>query len=290
MLESCTLCPRNCRINRNEKKGFCGATSQPKIALYSLHQYEEPCISGKYGSGTIFFTGCHLRCQFCQNYKVSQELNGDEITVQQLCDIFLELQTRQAHNINLVTGFAYVPHIIQAFKLAQKNGFHLPIVYNSSGYEKLETLQMLEGIVDIYLPDFKYSYNELGKQLSSVNNYYEVTTKALKEMKRQVGTNQFDDQGIMQKGMIVRHLILPNHIQNSKKCLKWIRQTLGRNTLVSIMAQYFPSHKANELPDLNRKLTEDELTQVVEYAKKIGLENGYIQDIEDEEEKYVPQF
>lgn len=187
ILEKCTLCPRECKVNRLEGQlGRCRAGKDVKIALSSLHYYEEPCISGKNGSGTVFFTGCNLSCKFCQNYKVSQEFSGEEISVEDLANEFLKLQEKKAHNINLVTGFAYAPMIIEALDIAKNKGLDIPIVYNTSGYESVDTLKMLEGYIDIYLPDLKYSYNELSKNLSNVDNYFEIAKTAIKEMKRQV--------------------------------------------------------------------------------------------------------
>lgn len=292
VLENCTLCPRNCKVNRlNGELGRCRAGNKPKIALADLHFYEEPCISGKEGSGTVFFTGCNLACKFCQNYKISQEFSGNEIEVEKLADIFLELQNKNANNINLVTGFMFVPQIIEALKIAKNNGLKIPIVYNSSGYESVETLKMLDGYIDIYLPDLKYAYNDLAENLSNVNNYFDVAKLALKEMKRQVGEKMiFDENGMLKRGMIVRHLVLPNHIQNSKKALKWIRENLGKDTYVSLMAQYFPCYKAEGDKDIGRKITEEEYLKVTEYFNSLELHNGYMQDIEECEEKYVPNF
>ena len=292
ILNNCTLCPRNCKVNRNKGEiGFCRAGRKPKIALADLHFYEEPCISGREGSGTVFFTGCNLSCKFCQNYKISQEYLGEEIDVRNLADKFLELQNKGANNINLVTGFMFVPHIIEAIKIAKNNGLNIPIVYNTSGYESVETLKMLDGHIDIYLPDLKYSYNELGKNLSNVNDYFEVVKLALKEMKRQVGNEMiFDERGMLKHGMIVRHLVLPNHLQNSKKVLKWIKENLGKDTYVSVMAQYFPCYKAKDDKDIGRKITQGEYDEIFEYFTSLGLHNGYMQDIEEYEEKYVPKF
>jgi putative pyruvate formate lyase activating enzyme len=291
ILECCNLCPRACKVNRIDGKvGRCRAGAKIKIALASLHYYEEPCISGTRGSGTVFFTGCNLSCKFCQNYKISQEFLGKEIEIEDLANEFIRLQKEGAHNINLVTGFAYVPMIIEALDIARKNGLSIPIVYNTSGYESLETLKMLEGYVDIYLPDLKYAYDELSKELSDVQNYFEVACEAIKEMKRQVGNPVFDENGMLKKGLIVRHLVLPNHLQNSKKVLKWIRHNLGKDTYVSVMAQYFPSYKANETTDINRKLTAEEYEEIEDYFYSLNLKNGYMQEIEDDETKYVPNF
>jgi len=215
-LEECKLCPRNCKVNRIKcEKGFCRAGSKIKVALINLHQFEEPCISGKTGSGTVFFSGCNLKCKYCQNYKISQEDLGREITVEELANEFIMLQEKGANNINLVTGFAYVPQIIESIKIAKKNGLDIPVVYNTSGYESLETLKMLEGYVDVYLPDLKYYYNDLSKDLSFCKDYFEKASEAIKEMIRQVGSPVFDENNLIKKGVIIRHLVLPNHIQNS---------------------------------------------------------------------------
>lgn len=292
VLENCTLCPRNCKVNRIAGNvGRCRAGIKPKIGLADLHFYEEPCISGKEGSGTVFFTGCNLSCKFCQNYKISQEFNGEEIEIEDLAYIFIELQEKKANNINLVTGFMFVPQIIEALKIAKSKGLKIPIVYNSSGYESVNTLKMLEGYIDIYLPDLKYGYNDLANKLSNVNDYFEVEKLALKEMKRQVGNKMiFDERGMLQHGMIVRHLVLPNHLQNSKKALKWIRENLGKDVYVSVMAQYFPCYKAANDEDIGRKITQEEYDEIYVYFNSLGLHNGYMQDIEEYEEKYVPNF
>ena len=291
ILEECRLCPRNCKINRLEGKiGFCKAGINPKVALYQVHNFEEPCISGENGSGTVFFTGCNLRCIFCQNYLISQEYKGEEVSIERLADIFIELQEKKVNNINLVTGFMFVPQIIDGIKIAKEKGLNIPIVYNSSGYESLDTLKMLDGIVDIYLPDFKYFYDDLSKEYSGVDNYFEIAIESIKEMKRQKPNNVFDSNGIMKEGVIIRHLILPNNVRNSKRVLQTIKEEFGEDTLVSIMAQYFPEYKAINNSNLNRKITKEELNEVKEYLEYIGLTNGYIQEIEDEEKKYVPKF
>ena len=291
MLEKCELCPRKCGVNRlNKQLGFCKADEKIKVALIDLHMFEEPCISGKNGSGTVFFSGCNLNCKYCQNYKISQENSGKEISIKDLAEEFLRLQNQGANNINLVTGFAYIPQIIETIKIAKKNGLNIPIIYNTSGYEELNSLKLLDGYIDIYLPDLKYYYNDLGEKLSNVKNYFDVATVAIKEMIRQVGMPEFDENGLIKKGVIVRHLILPNHIQNSKMILKWIKENLGSNIYLSIMAQYFPTYKAMELDDINRKITEAELEQIENYLYKLNFENGYIQNLEENEKQYVPNF
>ena len=291
-LENCELCPRKCKVNRiNGEKGFCNAIGKDvKQARIGIHYYEEPCISGSSGSGTVFFTGCNLRCKFCQNYEISWEGKGEEISIEELAYKMLELQKEGANNINFVTGFMYIPQIIEAIKLSRKDGLNIPIVYNSSGYENVESLKLLEGYVDIYLPDFKYYYNDLSVRLSNVKDYYEIATDAIKEMIRQQPINIYDEDGIMKKGVIIRHLVLPNHIQNSKQVLKTIKNKFGKSVYVSIMAQYFPTYKANEIEDINRKLTEEEFEDIENFVYNLDLKNGYIQYLEDNEEKYVPKF
>lgn len=291
ILEKCELCPHKCSVNRIEGNvlGRCKAGKNPKIALARLHFFEEPCVSGKNGSGTVFFSGCNLSCKFCQNYEISQEYYGKEITIEELSNIFIDLQNQNANNINLVTGFMYVPQIIEAIKIARKNGLKIPIVYNSSGYESIETIKLLNDYIDVYLPDFKYYYNELGMRLSNVNNYPEIAKNAILEMYSQVGNPQIDENGIIQKGLIVRHLILPNHIQNSKMILKWIKKNLSKKVLVSVMAQYFPTNKANEIEDINRKLNKNEYEEILNFVEEYEI-NGYIQHLEENEKQYVPNF
>ena len=231
-----------------------------------------------------------MNCVFCQNYEISQLGKGKEITIEELSDIMLKQQEKGIENINLVTPTSYAIHIIEAIKIARAKGLHIPIVYNTNGYENVETLRMLEGYIDIYLPDFKYYYNELGKKYSNVENYFEIVTKAIKEMYRQVGTPKLNEKGIMQKGLMIRHLIIPNQIENSKHVLKWIKENLDNNIYVSIMAQYFPTYKAKELDEINRKLTKQEYDEVENYLYELDLDNGYIQELGEHEEEYVPKW
>ena len=231
-----------------------------------------------------------MNCIFCQNYEISQLGKGKEITIEELADIMIKQQEKGVENINLVTPTSYTLHIIEAIKIARKKGLHIPIVYNTNGYENVETLKMLEGYIDIYLPDLKYFYDELGKEYSRVNNYFEVATKAIKEMYRQVGVPQLDDNGIMKKGLMIRHLILPNQVENSKQVLKWIKENIDNNVFVSVMAQYFPTYKAKEIEGLNRKLTKEEYEEVEKELYDLELENGYIQELGDHEEEYVPKW
>ena len=290
ILEKCTICPHDCKINRkNGQVGRCKSKDTVKIALYSTHNFEEPCISGQKGSGTVFFSNCNLNCVFCQNYEISQQGKGKEITIERLAEIFLEQQENEVENINLVTPTSYVPQIIEAIKIAKAQGLKIPIVYNTNGYEKVETLKMLEGYIDIYLPDFKYSDDKLAKRLSKVDNYFQTTTKALIEMYRQTGKAVFDDRGIMKKGMIIRHLVLPNHILNSRRVLKWINDNMN-DVYVSVMAQYFPTYKAKEIEDISRKLTNNEYEQIESYLYRLNLANGYIQELGEHEEEFVPKW
>lgn len=289
-LEKCNLCPHKCNINRiNGEIGRCRAGKNVKIALAKLHFYEEPSISGENGSGTVFFTGCNLSCKFCQNYKISQEQLGKEIEIEELANEFLRLQNLNANNINLVTGVMYIPQIIEAIKIAKENGLKIPIVYNSSGYENVEAIKLLDGYIDVYLPDLKYYDNELGFRLSGIKEYFENATYAIEEMYKQVGIPEFDEKGLIKKGVIIRHLVLPNHLENSKKVFSWIKEKFDKNVLVSVMAQYFPSNKARFESDINRKLNQEEYDEIESFIFDLDID-GYMQDLEENEEQYVPDF
>ncbi len=288
--KNCKMCPRECGIDRTRFSGVCGATDKIKVALVSIHDFEEPCISGKSGSGTVFFSNCNLRCVYCQNFKISRDGFGKEITSSRLADIFLEQQKRGVNNINLVTPTMYVDGIIEAIKIAKSNGLTIPIVYNSSGYEKVETIRKLKGYIDIYLPDFKYATNRLALRYSGVNNYVESVIPAIKEMIKQVGNPKFNDEGIMVSGVIIRHMILPNNVLNSKMVLKKISEEFKDDTLVSVMAQYFPTGDVEKYPEINRKVSKEELNEVQDYLEELGIENGYIQELGEHEEEYVPNF
>ena len=231
-----------------------------------------------------------MNCIFCQNYEISQLGKGKEITIDELADIMIKQQEKGVENVNLVTPTSYAIHIIEAIKIAKNKGLHIPIVYNTNGYENVETLKMLEGYIDIYLPDFKYYYNELGKKYSNVENYFEIVTNAIKEMYRQVGAPKLNENGIMQKGLMIRHLIIPSQIENSKQVLKWIKENLDNNIYVSIMAQYFPTYKAKELDEINRKITQQEYDEIENYLYELDLDNGYIQELGEHEEEYVPKW
>ena len=290
-LEQCNICPHECNINRNKGKiGRCKATDKVKIALYSTHDFEEPCISGENGSGTVFFSNCNLNCIYCQNYEISQSGKGKEITIEELADIFLLQQKKGVENINLVTPTSYVLQIIEAIKIARQNGLSIPIIYNTNGYEKIETLKLLEGYIDIYLPDLKYAEDNLGIEYSKVNNYFDIATKAIQEMIRQVGAPKLDEKGMMKKGVMIRHLVLPNHIENSKKVLKWMKENLPDAIYISVMAQYFPTYQAKIVEKLNRKLTKEEWREIEDYIDELGIENGYVQELGEHEEEYVPKW
>ena len=293
ILEQCTLCPHNCKVNRLDGKiGRCKCNDKIKIALASLHKFEEPCISGERGSGTVFLSNCNLNCSFCQNYEISHLGKGYEITIEELANIFLEQQEKEAHNINLVTPTMYVVQIIEAIKIAKQKGLNIPIVYNTNSYENVETIKMLKGYIDVYLPDLKYYSNDLCKKYSRVDNYFENATCAIKEMYNQVGAPEFDENGMIKKGVIIRHLILPNYIQNTKNILKWIKNNLPDDIYISVMSQYFPCYKAVEDDKINRKINKREYRAIEDYIYMIDLKNGYLQDFveKENEEKYVPDF
>lgn len=290
-LENCNICPHRCGANRmNGKTGRCKATDKVKVALASIHNFEEPCISGKNGSGTVFFSNCNLNCVFCQNYEISQLGKGKEISIEELADIFIKQQNKNVHNINLVTPTIYIYQIIEAIKLARDKGLKIPIVYNSNGYENVEALKHLKGYIDIYLPDLKYSNNEIAYKYSNIKNYYENAVQAIKEMYNQVGTPIIDENGIMKKGLMIRHLVLPNQLQNSKDVLKWINDNMDKKVFVSVMAQYFPTYRAKNFPEISRKLTKEEYNEIEQYLYSLDLENGYIQELGEHEEEYVPDF
>ena len=290
-LAKCEICPHKCRIDRTKNQiGRCKSTDKVKIALYSIHDFEEPCISGKNGSGTVFFSNCNMNCIYCQNYEISQEGRGKEVSIEELADIFIKQQNRNVENINLVTPTSYVLQIIEAIKIAKSNGLKIPIVYNTNGYERVETLKLLKGYIDIYLPDLKYYEDKIGKKYSKIDNYFEIATKAIKEMCRQVGAPKLDERGIIKKGLMIRHLVLPNNIENSKKVLKWIKENIDENVYIDIMAQYFPTYKARESLELNRKLTKEEYEEIEQYVYELDIKNGYMQELGEHEEEYVPKW
>lgn len=291
LLEQCTLCPRECKVNRQEGKiGYCKEASTIVVARAALHYWEEPCISGESGSGAVFFSGCAMGCVFCQNKKIAAGVVGHEITIDRLVDIFFELKEQGALNINLVTASHYVPQVITAIKIAKERGFDLPFVYNCSGYEKPDTIALLEGVIDIYLPDFKYYDDSIAMRYSKAKNYFVYATQALKEMVRQVGPAKFDDHGIMQKGVIVRHLQLPGQMEDSKKIVEYLYTTYKDDIYISIMNQFTPLDGLEAYPELNRKLTNEEYDELVDYAIELGVENGFIQEGETASESFIPEF
>lgn len=289
VLKDCCLCPRKCHVNRYINKGFCGEGDKIRVSLAKLFFYEEPPISGQNGSGAIFFSGCNLKCCFCQNHDISFNNYGINITIKRLSEIMLELQNKKAHNINLVTPTIYVSKIIKAIKLARKNGLKIPIIYNSSGYENVETIKMLNGIIDVYLPDFKYFDNSLAIKYSKASNYLENAKASLEEMYRQTGPCQFDEDGMIKKGVIVRHLILPTHINDTKKVLSYLYNTYHDNIYMSIMNQYTPN-KYVTFDELKSPLSKSEYNEIVDYAVSLGIENAFCQEDETVSESFIPSF
>lgn len=292
IMQECCLCPRNCKVNRRKgQRGYCQETGELVVARAALHMWEETCISGKEGSGTVFFSGCNMGCVFCQNYSIARSKVGKPISVKRLARIFLELQEQGANNINLVTPTHYVPQIIEALDMAKQEGLRLPIVYNTSGYEKTETIQMLKGYVDIYLPDFKYMEEELAKKYSHAPDYPAYAKEALEEMVSQVGSPKFDEKtGRMKRGVIVRHLVLPGHVKNAKAVIRYLYETYGERIMISIMNQYTPMEQVKDDPLLARKVTKREYERVVDYAMELGVECGFIQEGEVASESFIPEF
>lgn len=312
--KNCNLCPRRCGVDRTKSAGFCRQSDKIRIARADLHMWEEPCISGDAGSGAVFFSGCTLGCVFCQNHSIAAGSVGKTISTERLAEIFLELQDQKAWNINLVTAGHFAPQVVHALELAKSQGLHLPIVYNTSGYEKVETLRMFEGLVDIYLPDFKYLSTELAGVYSHAEDYPQVAKPALQEMVRQVGSAQFEivsgensgmvtdelltdvDYGDselerMLRGVVVRHLVLPGHVEESKNVIRYLYEMYGERIYISIMNQYTPMPEIEEhYPELGRKITPQEYDEVVDYAIEIGVENGFIQDGETAKDSFIPEF
>lgn len=293
---SCQLCPRACQVNRDAgQTGICGVTSTIKVARAALHFWEEPCISGVKGSGTVFFSGCSMHCVFCQNREIAKGLTGKEIDRERLSEIFLELQYQGANNINLVTPGQYVPHIVWAVERARTQGLNLPIVYNTSAYENVETLKQLEGIVDVYLPDFKYWSPQLASRYSNAPDYPIVAKTAIAEMVRQHPETQFlydaeQDIDLIQKGVIVRQLLLPGQLLDAKKIVRYLYETYGNQIYISLMSQYTPLAHVEKYPELNRKVDKKTYEKYVDYAIQIGVENGYIQEEDVAQESFIPSF
>ena len=290
LYNSCELCPRKCHINRNTTKGICSNTSTLKVARSALYYFEEPSISGTNGSGTIFFSGCNLKCCYCQNKEISNNNFGINISVERLSELMLELQKKKANNINLVTPTHFVPSIIEAIKLARKKGLSIPIVYNTSGYESITTIKLLAGYVDIYLTDFKYFDNKLGEDLSKVKNYFEIASLALEEMYKQVGKNKFASNGIMMRGIIVRCLVLPTKGADTKKIINYLYKKYQDNIYLSIMNQYTPVNPSDTFTFLNDKVSDKEYDDIINYALDLEVKNAYIQEGETQDESFIPPF
>ena len=279
LLESCEICPRRCKVNRiKDEKGFCRVRVNPVVCSYMPHHGEEPPISGKNGSGTIFFSYCNLKCQYCQNYSFSQNGEGEEVSLEKLSELMLYLQNLACHNINLVTPTHVMPQILKALSMAIEKGLNIPIVYNTSGYELPEIIKLLDGIVDIYLVDMRYADNEHGEKYSKASDYPKYNQEAVKEMHRQVGDADIDKNGIIKKGLVVRHLVLPNNISGTEKIIKFLGQEISKNTYISLMSQYQPYYQAYKYPEIARRITKEEYQVAIDCLAKYGLENGWIQD------------
>ncbi len=290
---ACMQCPRKCNKERVEGEtasyGYCQVSVLPRVARAALHFWEEPCISGEEGSGTVFFSGCNLRCVYCQNVEIAAGVRGKTVSIERLAEIFLELQEKGANNINLVTPSHYYPQIKEALLLV-KDRLHIPVIANTSSYESVGSLREMEGLIDIYLADYKYADSALAAEYSHAADYPQVAAEALLEMFRQVGEPVFDDRGIMKKGIIVRHLLLPGCGEDSKRVLNFLYETFGDAVFISIMNQYTPLGSVEKYPELNRRITGEEYEEIVDYAIDLGIENGFIQEGETAEESFIPAF
>jgi putative pyruvate formate lyase activating enzyme len=290
LLEICVLCPRGCSVNRLAgERGFCGASKEANVARAALHFWEEPCISGERGSGTVFFSYCTMRCLFCQNALYDGK-KGKEVSPEQLGRIFLDLQKQKAHNITLVTPSHYLPRIVSAIRFAKKNGLSVPIVYNTGGYETVSAIKLLKDHVDIYLPDFKYHDDRYAKKYSGVSEYFSHAAAAIEEMVKQTGPTVFDDDGIMLKGVLIRHLVLPGLIHDSKKVIRHLYEAFGDAVYLSIMNQYTPMGRIQNHPGLNKALDPADYDHVVDYALSLGVKNGFIQEEGTVGESFIPDF
>lgn len=288
--ERCNICPRYCKVNRKNNLGFCKSNDNIKISRAALHYFEEPCISGNNGSGAIFFSGCNLKCVFCQNYNISNKNFGKEISIERLIEIFFELKEKGANNINLVTPTHFIPLIAQALKTAKEKGLDIPIVYNTSGYENISSLKLLDGLIDVYLPDLKFFDENLAKKYLKADNYFKFASEAIKEMYRQVGNITFNKKGLIQKGVIVRHLVMPGYTKDSKKIIKYLYDTYHDNIYLSIMNQYTPNHHLENYKEINRPLSNEEYDEVINYAIDLGIENAFIQEGDTCSESFIPEF
>lgn len=290
-LESCRLCRRNCGVNRLKgEKGYCKAGVDVRVARAALHHWEEPCISGKNGSGTIFFSNCNLNCVFCQNHEISQECIGRDISIEKLSSLFLEQQERGANNINLVTPTHYIPQIIASLQIAKRKGLKLPILFNTNSYINVDALKLLDGYIDVYLPDLKYFNDKYAVKYSNAPGYFKQAAAAIKEMFSQVGENIFNKDGIITKGIIIRHLMLPGLLFDSKKVIDYIHTTYGNSVYISIMNQYTPLFNAYKYNEINKPLNPDHYDSLVNYCLNIGVINGFIQESGTSSDKFVPEF
>jgi len=291
LLKRCGLCPRGCGIDRLAgETGFCGAGRDARVALASLHQWEEPCLSGDRGSGTVFFSHCNLRCVFCQNHAISHDGAGKRISIKRLSEIFREQQTRGAHNLNLVSPTPYVPQILATIDCARARGFTLPVVYNTNSYETPATVSALAGYVDIYLPDLKYFDPQIAVKYSAAPDYFHHAAKAVEAMVKQAGPPLLGNDGLMRRGVIIRHLLLPGFLEDSKRIVEFIHRTFGDAVYLSLMSQYTPVYKAAEYPEINRTVEQTEYSTLVDYARSLGVSNGFIQEGGSAMESFIPEF
>lgn len=286
----CNLCPRNCNADREKGElGYCRAPADMVIARYSRHMWEEPIISGDKGSGTIFFSYCNMGCCFCQNYEISELYKGKIVDIHQFVDICLDLQHHGVNNINLVTPTMYVPSIIKGIRLAKEKGLEIPIIYNTSSYENVDTIKMLDGYIDVYLPDLKFYDDHLAKRYAGISHYFDYASRAIDEMVNQVGNVILDDNGIIKKGVVIRHMVMPNHVDDSKRIIKYLYDRYGDRVYISIMNQYTPV-RHSRYPELNRKVKLAEYDEIVNYAYDLGIRNAFIQEDDTQDESFIPNF
>lgn len=287
----CNICPRRCGADReNGRLGFCGASNKIRIARAALHFWEEPCLSGANGAGTVFFSYCNMKCVYCQNYRISTRGAGHEVSIGELAEIFLDLQSQGANNIDLVTPTHYALDIAEAVKKAKDSGLHIPVLYNCGGYESVETLKRLEGLIDIYMPDMKYYRDKYAVKYSSAPRYFETACAALEEMYRQTGAFVLDENGIMKRGVIVRHMMLPGLMLDTKKIMDYLFDTYGNNIYISLMSQYTPLKNVERFPELNRKIDMKKYNSIVDYCMNRGMENVFIQEGSAAKESFIPCF
>lgn len=286
----CTLCPRECMADRNKALGFCMADDKVRVAKVMLHFWEEPCISGKNGSGAVFFSGCPLKCVMCQNKDISRKISGEEADTERLLEIFFSLKEKGAENINLVTPTHYADKLIPALKMAREKGLDIPVVYNSGGYEKVETLKSLEGLIDIYMPDFKYFESDTALRYSKASDYPFIAKAALDEMTRQIPQTEFDGNGMMKKGVLIRHLLLPGRVEEAENIIKYLFKRYGYMVWFSLMSQYTPPKELSGCPELSRRITEAEYNEFVDFCAELGMENAFIQELSSASEEFIPDF